>query len=193
MSRELSNNERMQQAIAGDRAALSSLLLEHYDDLHRHISARISNHLQGLVRADDILQQTFVRVAQRIADFEPQHDGAFRAWLKTIAENLLRDAEKRRRRERRAPSELGFGSAGTHPQRGGLVDRLAGDFTTPARRVQRRDNIVHMKAAMQQLPGDQREIANALGCSKDAARGMCYRARQRLRTHMGRSSLYFSG
>lgn len=207
MSREVPDNDLMQQAIAGDRGALSSLLLEHYDDLHRHIAARISNHLQGLVRADDILQQTFVRVAQRISDFEPQHDGAFRAWLKTIAENLLRDAEKRRRRERRAPSEFGYGSVGAHPQRGGLVDRLAGDHTTPARGVQRRDNIVHMKAAMQQLPGEQREvirrryllgqsleeIANALGCSKDAARGMCYRARQRLRTHMGRSSLYFSG
>ena len=207
MSPPASDNDRLQQAIDGDRAALSSLLLEHYDGLHRHITARISNQLQGLVRADDILQQTFVRVAQRISTFEPHHDGAFRAWLKTIAENLLRDAEKRRRRERRAPSEIGAGPLSNQGGRAGRMDRLAGDVSTPAKRVQRRDSIVHMKAAMRQLPREQREvirrryllgqsldeIANALGCSKDAARGMCYRARQRLRTHMGRTSLYFSG
>ena len=197
----------MRRAIAGDRAALSALLLDHYDSLHHHISNRISNQLQGLVRADDILQQTFVRAAQRITEFQPQHDGAFRGWLKTIAENLLRDAEKRRRRERRASSqrERSTASEGNRPV-GGL-DQLAANLTTPARRVHRNDSIVRMKAAMQQLPREQREVirrryllgqsleevAEALGCSKDAARGLCYRARQRLRAHMGRTSMYFSG
>ncbi len=205
MSRGASETERMQRAISGDRAALSTLLLEYYDDLRKHISARISKQLQGLVRADDILQQTFVRVASRISDFQPRHDGAFRGWVKTIAENLLRDAEKRRRRERRAPSDLGPAAARS-PQVG-MIERVMGSATTPARQVQRHENIAHLKAALQRLPRDQREIlqrrylsgqsleeiAEAMGCSKDAARGMCYRARQRLRTHMGRSSLYFSG
>ncbi len=197
----------MRRAIAGDRAALSALLLDHYDSLQHHISTRISHQLRGLVRADDILQQTFVRAAQRIAEFQPQHEGAFRGWLKTIAENLLRDAEKRRRRERRASSDRGRSSATEGHRPAGDIDQLAGNLTTPARRVHRNDTIARMKAAMQQLPQEQREVihrryllgqsleevAEALGCSKDAARGLCYRARQRLRVHMGRTSMYFSG
>jgi RNA polymerase sigma-70 factor (ECF subfamily) len=207
MSRSTSGSDLMRRAIAGDRAALSALLLDHYDSLHHHISNRISNQLQGLVRADDILQQTFVRAAQRITEFQPQHEGAFRGWLKTIAENLLRDAEKRRRRERRASSQRGRSTASEGNQPAGGLDQLAANLTTPARRVHRNDSIVRMKAAMQQLPREQREVirrryllgqsleevAEALGCSKDAARGLCYRARQRLRAHMGRTSMYFSG
>ena len=64
-----------------------------------------------------------------------------------------------------------------------------------------------LQAALASLPEDQREviqrhylqdqsfeeIAHALGRTKDAIRGTCYRARRNLRALMGRSSLYFSG
>ena len=93
--------ELVRQAAAGDRAALSQLLLIHYDGLERHIRARISDDLKRLLLADDILQQVFVRAAQSIGSYQPRHAGAFRAWLKTIADNLIKDAEKHRHRERR--------------------------------------------------------------------------------------------
>ena len=63
------------RAVAGDRVALSQLLLLHFDVLHQHVESRISHRLQGLMRADDILQQTFVRAAQAISTFEPRHRG----------------------------------------------------------------------------------------------------------------------
>lgn len=194
----------IQAAKEGDRSSLSQLLLLHYDSLRRYLASRISADLQGLLRAEDVLHQTLVRAARMVSSFEPHHAGSFRAWLRTIADNLLKDAEKRRRRERRAGDPL--------PGRAGssiavLMDRLAGDGTTPSGQVQRRDATRCMQAALASLPAEQREvleryylkeqsldqIAEAMDRTRDAVRGVCYRARRNLRALMGRSSLYFSG
>jgi RNA polymerase sigma-70 factor (ECF subfamily) len=208
MSGECSESDLIHQAVAGDRASLSQLLLIHYDGLRRHIAARISNDLQGVLRPDDVLQQTFVRVAQTIGAFQLRHERAFRGWLETIAENIVKDAAKRRRRERRAPDrQVRRASAGDDSSVAAVVERIAADCTTPGRRVQRSESIRRMRAAIASLPDDQREvveryymqgqsyeqIAEAVGRSKDAIRGVCYRARKNLRAMMGRSSLYFSG
>ncbi len=185
-----SESELVRRAVAGDRASLSQLLLLCYDDLHRHVELRISQNLQSLMRADDILQQTFVRAAQAIQSFEYRHDGALRGWLRTIADNLLRDAEKRRRRERR---ELMDGASGLEP----AVNRVVGPHTSPSRRVQRWESIDAMKTAMIRLPLDQQEIlrrrylygeslgqiAAATGRTKDAVRGLCFRAQELAGSH----------
>ncbi len=199
MSAVESESELIRAAIAGDRASLAQLLLVHYDALNRHIESRISKDLQGLIRAEDILQQTFVRAAQAVNTFEPRHDGALRGWLKTIAENLLRDAEKRRRREHR--ERMAVDSAVSPP-----INRLLGTNSSPSRRAALGESVRNMRSAMGRLPEDQQdvlhrryflgqtldEIATATGRSKDGVRGLCFRARKNLRAVMGRTSLYFS-
>ena len=191
-------------AVQGDRAALSQLLLLHYDGLQRHISAKLRGDLERLGAADDILHQTLIRAGQAIGRYQPRHEGAFRAWLYTIADNLIKDAQKRRRRERRAGQERVPGESGSWAA---LVERIADDGTTPSMRGQRHEHAGRLLAALAALPADQREIveryylkeqsldeiAKSLGCTKGAVRASCYRARKRLRELMGRSSLYFSG
>jgi RNA polymerase sigma-70 factor (subfamily 1) len=200
--------ELVQQATAGERGALSQLLLLHYDRLRAHLTCRIAPDVQRWLRVDDVLHQTFVRAAQAISGLRPQHHGSFPAWLKTIADNLVKDAEKRRRRERRAADEPR--RTGTPDESGSwvaLVERLAGDSTSPSGRLQRRESMGRLQAALAILPPDQRDviqryylqdqsleqIAEVLGRTPDAVRGVCYRARKNLRALMGRSSLYFSG
>ena len=136
-----------------------------------------------------------------------RHPDAFRSWLRTIADNLVRDAEKRRRRERRFPAfrrPAASGEAeGSTPE---AMDQLAGSMTSPSGRVQRREAVRHLQAALAELPEDQREvlrrryllgqsldeIAKATGRTRGAVRGLCFRGRQNLRSVMGQSSLYFS-
>jgi RNA polymerase sigma-70 factor, ECF subfamily len=208
MSLGCSESDLLRRAVAGDRDCLSQLLLIHYDDLRRHIARRISGDLERLILADDILHQTFVRAAQAIGKFQPRQPGTLRAWLATIAENLIKDAEKRRRRERRAPAEeMPRGRPNGDSSRVALVERLAGDNTTPSAGGRRRENAARVRAALAGLPAEQREvleryylheqsleqIAQALGATKDSIRGLCYRGRKNLRAIMGGSSLYFSG
>jgi RNA polymerase sigma-70 factor (ECF subfamily) len=197
------------QAVRGDRDSLSELLLVHYDDLRRFVSCRIPEELQSLLREEDILHQTFVRAARAITDYEVRSEAAFAAWLKTIATNLIRDAGRRRRRERRVADLPGGKSnlASRSSRVAGAVDGLVGSGSTPSRRVQLGENLLRLKSALANLPDDQRDvleryylrdeslddIARCLDRSKDAVRGMCYRARRNLRLLMGDSSLYFSG
>jgi RNA polymerase sigma-70 factor (ECF subfamily) len=208
MCRHDSEADLIRQAVAGDRVALSQLLLIHHDGLKHHISGMITTNLQGLISADDILHQTFVRAAQSVHSFQPRHDSAFGGWLQTIASNLVKDAAKRRRRERRAsPGQGRKPAVGDDSSMAAVVDRIAAGITTPGRRVQRRESIRQMRAALATLPEDQREVINrhylqgetyeqiaaATGRTKGAIRGLCYRARKNLRAIMGGSSLYFSG
>ena len=107
MSERRDESDLLRQVAAGDHAALSGLLLVHYDSLRRHIDRRIAGDLQGSATADDILHQTVVRAAQGIRGYQARGVRAFRAWLKTIADNLIKDAQRRRRRERRAAEQGG--------------------------------------------------------------------------------------
>ncbi len=197
--------ELIQRAIAGDRAALSQLLLIHHDALRRHIVHESAGQQLGVMLADDILQQTFVRAAQGITGFEDRDPGSLRGWLKTIATNLIKDAQKRRGRERRAESPHASPSDdGSFLQ---AVERLACDHTPPIKRAQRSESIRRLRVAMASLPPEQRDvveryylqtqsleqIAESTGRTVAAIRGTCYRARKHLRSLMGGSSLYFSG
>jgi RNA polymerase sigma-70 factor, ECF subfamily len=208
MSERLAESDLVRLAVAGDRAALSELLLAHYDGLRRHIAARVSGESERWIVADDVLHQTLVRAAQAIRTYQPRHEGAFRAWLRTIAENLVRDAQKRRRRERLAPDGDGPPrSPAASSSWAALVERIAGNGSTPSIGGQRRENARRLRTALASLPDQQREvveryylenqsmeqIAESLGVTKDSIRGLCYRAKKNLRALMGRSSLYFSG
>ena len=199
--------ELLRRAQSSDRAAMAQLLLLHHDALQRHIHGRLSRTLEPLVHAEDVLHQALVQASQAIRTYELRPTGTFRAWLTTIADNVLKNLEKRRHRERLASGPRP--GASTSQQSGSwqaLVERVAGDCTTPSNRGQRRENARRVRAALATLPEVQRQIVEAYyleghsleqlaemhGCSKGAIRGICYRARQRLRELMGRSSLYFS-
>ncbi len=206
MSSGYLESDLLQRAIDGDRAALSQVLLLHYAGLRSHVARRLSGDLERLVDADDILHQTLVRAARGIDRFEPRHGGAFRAWLRTIADNLIIDTRRRKQRERRA----GDGPGGAPGQSGSwraLVERIAGDGSSPSVKTRRRENGRRLRVAMAALPDDYREvieryylrdqslaeIAEEMGGTKGSIRATCYRARKRLRQLMGQSSLYFSG
>lgn len=52
---------------------------------------RLSDH-----DADDVLQDVLTVVARRVAEFDRQRTGSFRAWLKSITVNCLRTFAKKR-------------------------------------------------------------------------------------------------
>lgn len=53
--------------------------------------------------ADDIVQQVMISVAKRIGDFEYNHDrGRFRGWVRSIAENKIRDYRRKCARDAHA-------------------------------------------------------------------------------------------
>jgi RNA polymerase sigma-70 factor (ECF subfamily) len=82
---------------SGDRAA--------FDALYRHSRGRVFAWLRWLLRGDgqrldplELLQDTYVNVYSYGSGFRDENDGSFRAWVRTIAGNVLRRAGRRRAR-----------------------------------------------------------------------------------------------
>lgn len=85
-----SDRELLVRAQAGDEAALADLLEAHGPAVRARLS--IPAKWASLLTEDDVMQQAYLEAFLHIESFQPRGDGAFRAWLSTIATNVLRDA-----------------------------------------------------------------------------------------------------
>ncbi len=196
------------RAVAGDRAALSQLLLLHFDDLHQHVESRISPRLRGLMRADDVLQQTFLAGGPGHRDIRGASPGCF---PQLVADDCRQPGARRGEASpsRAAVSDLpaswggrrgrGLDAGGDGPV--GRVDDLAQrpratarGGASPAGGTGRaaRGPARSAPTARTLLGQSLDEIATATGRTRGAVRGLCFRGRQNLRSVMGQSSLYFS-
>jgi RNA polymerase sigma-70 factor (ECF subfamily) len=82
--------------LAGDERAWRTLYDEAFADLYAYVRWRCG----GLGdRADEVVQETWMTAVRRIAAFDP-NQGAFAAWLRGIAVNLLRNYFRRPVRSR---------------------------------------------------------------------------------------------
>ncbi len=206
MSPPQNESPLLAQAAAGDRVALEQLLLRHHERLGRHIARQFPPALNGVVDVEDILHQTYVRVFRAIGTFEARSEHAFFAWLKTIARNQLADVGRRRRRERRVGQQPSARGAEEESRLADLADWASHDTKTPSRSVARRELIAAMHVALATLSDEHRQAirlrylegeslertARLMDRSEDAVRGLCHRAKKKLRDALGRASLYLS-
>jgi RNA polymerase sigma factor (sigma-70 family) len=93
----MESDEELMAAVArGDERALGSLVERHGPRIHAHL-ARLAGSVED---ADDLLQETWVRVARGARSYETGRP--VRPWLFGIASNLARDLHRRRAVRRRA-------------------------------------------------------------------------------------------
>jgi RNA polymerase sigma-70 factor (ECF subfamily) len=131
---------------AGDAHAFEGLVDRHQDALLRHARALIGRE------AEDIVQETFLRLAQRPPEMPPAAAGdppseraVLSSWLHTVTRNLCMDAlrsEARRKRREEAVAPAG----GVDGSPGGL-DGVEGADTRAA-----------VEKSLERLPRDQREV-----------------------------------
>jgi RNA polymerase sigma-70 factor (ECF subfamily) len=198
-------------SMAGDQAALEQLLLLHYQWLHQRVERLIPSDLQGLISADDILQETFVRVFASIQGFQPRADLSFPYWLKTIADHQVIDMIRRRRHERLTnPPPPPDSSVSIDDHLGGVAGTMypwsaaADEQDSPLRGAILHELGQVLPLALARLPDDYRnvlrlrylegraleEVAAEMGRSVDAVRGLCHRAGKQLREILVRFSFY---
>ncbi len=110
----------------------------------------------NLDHADDLVQETLVKAWSNIGTFVEGTN--LRAWLFTILRNIYYSEYRKRRREVADPDGAFAANLATAPAQSGHMDLL--DF----------------RAALQQLPSDQREaliLIGASGLSYEEAAGIC--------------------
>jgi len=83
----------VEQAQAGDRAALEQLYLIHFDRIYGYLHMSVGNRHD----AEDLTTQTFLKMLESIGKFR-WRSAPFSAWLFRIAHNLAMDHFRARRR-----------------------------------------------------------------------------------------------
>lgn len=141
----------VQSYLAGEVAAFDELVRRHQGPLFSFIS----RHAPDRAAAEDILQETFMRMLTNIARY--RHQGRLRSWLFRIAHNLVADEHRRRRTAVLVPLEASPAGA----DGGGLPlsERLpAPSRDEPESRAERRERGAAAEAALARLPDAQREV-----------------------------------
>lgn len=161
----------------GDSAALEELVRRHRDAAYR-IALRICLNSAD---AEDVAQEAFVRVWRSLAGFRA--DSAFSTWLYRIVTNLALNTVTRRREQ---PAEI-------------AESALPAELD-PASRVQQRERLAALGAALAALTPEQRacwvlrevegltyeELAEVLDLSLASVKGRLFRARAELAAALAR-------
>lgn len=170
----------MQRTAAGDEQAFQHLVAR----WEQPVFAFLLHMLGSVEEAEDLAQETFVKVYDQARRYEPA--GRFRSWLLRIAGNRARSALRRRKVLR----WVSFDRA-SH-------DR-ASPQDDPGRRLERRETAERVRAAVAELPERQRaavvlkrfqglsyrEIAEILDTTDAAVESLLQRAATTLRRRLG--------
>ena len=159
MAPDESEHELIARAVAGEEPALFRLLHSHYDRLAAHIAAKMPAFLRSVTDPADILQETFVQAWRHIRNFQPSGDGAFHAWLVTIADRKLLDRIKSHHAQKHGGGQVAAGGSGdvAASSVAELLDVLEAEGDSPSKSAMRHELVQALHLALAALPDDYRE------------------------------------
>jgi RNA polymerase sigma-70 factor (ECF subfamily) len=137
----------MQRLAGGHDAALNDLMARHARPVFQFLCRMLGNEDD----ANDLAQETFVRVYQHRASFKP--GARFTTWLYTIAANLARNHHRWRARH---PNVSLDAESETTGQSIGAV--LPASDPAPDSAAVATERAAAVRAAVEKLPPDMREV-----------------------------------
>ena len=147
MEREKTDEELLAEFQQGDAGAFEHLLRRH----RRPLFTFFVRMLGDRARAEDLAQETFLRIVKGAAAWE--HRARFQTWLYAIARNLCVDASRRDRFRRTESLDVQEGEEG-RPR----VDGVEDDGPTPERGAANAQLRPILQRALSSLPAEQREV-----------------------------------
>lgn len=198
------SDEQLKRALDGDQASLNELLIRVGGEVRRTLS--IAEKWRSVLDGDDVMQVTYMEAILRIHSFSGDSIDAFRAWIRRIAQNNLRDAVKGLERDKRPPPGKRIEPAANDKSYVALYDMIGTASGTPSKVAAAGEIRTCIEAAMKKLPPDYAtvirlfdlegrsgpEVGRAMNRSRGAAFMLLARAREQLRELLGRESQFFS-
>jgi RNA polymerase sigma-70 factor (ECF subfamily) len=188
----------IQRLRAGDAGAAGDLFALYRERLKKMVKLRLDRRLRGRLDASDVLQEAFLDVQKRAADFATKPDLPAYLWLRLVtAERLLilhrhhLGAQMRDAGQEVSLCPGGSPAASTHS----LANLLLGRLTSPTEAAVRAERQLRLQEALNGMDPLDREIlalrhfeelsnseaASVLGLSKTAASNRYVRALKRLK------------
>lgn len=135
---------------AGDKTAFATLVEKYEKPLMNFILRFVGDRHS----AEDIFQETFVRLMRSVAEYTPQ--GSFSTWLFTIARNLSLDHLRSRRRRREV--SLAPPSSPTQDNVLQFQGMPEDEGIAPEQMTQKDETRGHVLRALRQLSDVKREV-----------------------------------
>ena len=98
-SSAVSSFDLVQRANAGDQGALDTLCARYLPRLQRWAHGRVPPAARGALQTHDLVQDTLIRVIERLPQFEPRHEGAFQGYVRIALWNRIRDIARQYQRK----------------------------------------------------------------------------------------------
>lgn len=167
-----------------------------FEDLFRTLATPLARYLQRLVgdhaAAEDLLQETYIRIARGLPDFEAR--SGLKTWAFAIATRVAMDHF---RKAGRAPTAVEDCAAAELPD----------SAPTPEQRLALDQMNACVREVVAELPPDYRaaillhdfgglsarETADACGCSEATAKVRIHRARAKLKEALQRECTFYRG
>ena len=201
-----SEQKLLKRAIAGDERALEELFERNFAAVRQTLEGKIPHQYRSVLSVDDVMQETCVSAFLGIGRFSARRDGAFQAWLSTIALHKLQDALKALSAAKRGKGFRRIEPAGKGDRLAALWARLYFCNVGPSVQAIRREAGERLQRAVRNLPEKYRrvielydldgwrmdDVASALRCTLGAAFMRRDRALDLLRDAIG-TGLYEPG
>src|SRR4051794_39773719 len=188
----------LHRAAAGDADACRDLFSRHRDRLKRMVHLRLSRRLQGRVDDSDVLQEAYLDVSQKLAEYAADPKLPFYLWLRDVTGLKLAEVHRRHlgTQLRDADREVTLHRGGLpEADSASLAAQLLGTVTTPSQAAIKAETRLIVQDALNNMDAIDREvlalkhfeqlstseIAEVLGMSKAGAGSRYLRAIKRLR------------
>jgi len=190
--------DQLRRLAAGDQQALAELFARYRDRLRRMVKLRLDRRLQGRVDASDVLQDAYLDVAQRAAEYAASPTMPVFLWLRFLTGQRLLMVHRRHlgAKMRDAGQEVSL-YRGALPQASSvsLAAQLLGRMTSPSLAAVRAEMQLKLQEALNGMDPIDREVltlrhfeelsnaetAAVLGLRKAAASNRYVRALKRLK------------
>jgi RNA polymerase sigma-70 factor (ECF subfamily) len=176
------------QAGAPSDRSFETLFRHFYRPLHRFFANRPALREE----ADDLTQTTLWRAFERIHQYQPEDHAGFDAWLRTVAENVWKNAVRERLTLKRS---LPGGAVELDANEEGPALALRTETPDPERAALARERTRVLRDAIDSLPAGMRrvtelrllgdlkyeDIARVQGIGLNSVRSQLFEARRRLK------------
>lgn len=188
----------LQRAAAGDQAGWGELLARHRDRLKRMVALRLDRRLQGRIDPSDVIQESCLEAAERLAEYVRNPSMPFFLWLRFLTGQKLVELHRHHlgTQMRDAVREISL-HRGTLPatSSAALAAQLLGHATRPSEAAMRAEMKIRLQEALNGMDPLDREVlalrhfeqlsnaetAKVLGLQESAASKRYVRALKRLK------------
>ncbi len=143
-SRTLSDDKLVELYLAGEESALGELLNRHKDRIYTYIYLFV----RDTHTAEDLMQETFIKVIDKLRSGKYQEQNKFLPWISRVAYNLCIDYYRREKRMPKVMTRDGFDifSVLKFSEAGAEGKVMESEFSSRVRKL------------LEYLPEEQREV-----------------------------------